>query len=395
MDFPKGFCGGATAAGLKPSDKLDMGVLVSETPCVGAGVFTRNLFQGANIPFCREALAKGAVRAIVVHAGQANACTGAKGIAAAQSVIDRAAKHLGCESSEIVLGSTGVIGVLPDTKKIFGGFEKIFAADLTPEGIQQVGKAMMTTDTVQKTASVKFKLGGKTVTILGLAKGAGMIHPNMGTMLSYIVTDAAIARPALQRAVKESADATYNCLTVDGDTSTSDMVVVLANGAAENKTVKGKDSDYLLFQKKLKSVCESLARQIATDGEGATRLVTVRVKKAASQADAHRAAMAVASSNLVKCAIFGRDPNWGRIAAALGYSGAKFDPSNVTIMLGGVKIFTRGTALDHDRLALSLYLSETKEVVIDAVLNAGTESCSVWTCDFSHEYVTINAHYTT
>ncbi|MDK2971300.1 MAG: glutamate N-acetyltransferase / amino-acid N-acetyltransferase [Candidatus Sumerlaeota bacterium] len=393
MKFPKGFRGGAAAAGLKKSGKKDIGLILSDVPCAGAGVFTRNLFAGANIAVCRRHLAKGTMRGIVVHAGQANACTGTEGEKVAEATAAAVARLIGADPAEFVVGSTGVIGVLPDLGRIEAGLKSIAEAGLSPEGIEDVGRAMMTTDLVPKSAEGTCRMGGKQVRILGLAKGSGMIHPNMGTMLAYILTDARLPRPELRAALRAASDASFNCMTVDGDTSTSDMLVALANGAAGNESISAEE--LVKFREALTKVCQSLARQVASDGEGATRLVTIRVAKAKSAADAKRAAMAVGTSSLVKTAIFGRDPNWGRIACAVGYSGASFDPKRVSIKLGGTRIFAQGRPVAQDRAALAQYLRDEKEVRMEIELNAGAAEATVWTCDFSYDYVKINAEYTT
>ncbi|MBX3730071.1 MAG: bifunctional glutamate N-acetyltransferase/amino-acid acetyltransferase ArgJ, partial [Candidatus Sumerlaeia bacterium] len=325
--------------------------------------------------------------------GQANACTGSAGVKLAQATAGAAAELLDARTEDFVVGSTGVIGVLPDLARIRSGLEQIVAAGLTPEGIEAVGKAMMTTDLVPKSAEATCRLGGKQVRLLGLVKGSGMIHPNMGTMLAYVLTDARLPKGELRRALRDAADASFHCLTVDGDTSTSDMVVALANGAADNEAMSSADLED--FRGALTKVCQSLARQVAADGEGATRLVTIRVRQAGSVADARRAGMAVGSSNLVKTAIFGRDPNWGRIACAVGNSGAAFDPDRVAIKLQGAAIFAQGRPLAHDRAAVSRALADSKEVLIEISLGAGDQQATVWTCDFSYDYVRINAEYTT
>lgn len=392
---PQGFKAGVTTAGLKPSGAADLALIVSELPATGAGVFTTNRFAGANIALCREHLAKGSMRAIVVHAGQANACTGKAGEAAALATARKAAEALGVKPEEIVVGSTGVIGVLPAVEKIAAGIDKIAQQGLRADAFPELSKAIMTTDTRPKLASVRLKIGGKQVTLLGVAKGAGMINPSMATMLGYIVTDAIIAKPMLKKALADATERTFNCLTVDGDTSTSDMLVVLANGAAANAPIRSAGADYDKFVEALAAICQYLARAVAADGEGATRLVSVTVNNAKSFEDARQVAKAVASSSLVKCAIFGRDPNWGRIAAAVGYSGGTFDPAKVRIAIGKDLVFEKGQPALQDRMALSKYLMESSEIEIAISLGAGKSAATVWTCDFSLDYVRINAHYTT
>ncbi len=395
MRFPKGFSGGSTKAGLKASGKPDVGLVVSDRPCVAAGMFTKNRFAGANIPFCRKVLRRGSVRAVVVHAGQANACTGREGQEVARQTAVAVSGSVGCGHNEVIVGSTGVIGVLPDLARIQNGIRSIAEKGLAPEGLLAAGKAMMTTDTVQKTVAVRFLLGGKMVSMVGIAKGSGMIHPNMATMLSYVFTDAKISKTALRIAFRDAVEGSFNCLTVDGDTSTSDMAVVLANGAAGNREVKPQGKDFATFAGKLAHVCTTLSRMVARDGEGATRLVTVRVRRAATFEDARRAAKAVANSNLVKTAVFGRDPNWGRIACAIGYCGARFAPEKVTIRLGRALIFAKEKPAAYDRKALSKYLADSEEVLVDISLGSGRSEAVVSTCDLSYDYVRINAEYTT
>ncbi len=395
MRFPKGFAGGATKAGLKASGKPDLGVVVSDRPCVAAGLFTKNKFSGSNIPFCRRALKEGGIRAVVMHAGQANACTGREGLEVARQTAIAVSGSVGCGYNEVIVGSTGVIGVLPKLNKIQNGIRAIAEKGLTPDGILAAGEAMMTTDTVPKTASARFRLGGKMVTMVGIAKGSGMIHPNMATMLSYVFTDARISKSALRMAFRDAVEGSFNCLSVDGDTSTSDMAVVLANGAAGNREVKPQGKDYTAFRKKLTEVCTDLSRKIARDGEGATKLVTVRVRRASTFDDARRVAKAVANSNLVKTAIFGRDPNWGRIACAVGYSGARFTPDNVMIRLGKTLIFAKGKSAEYNQGLMSKYLKDTDEVLLEISLGSGRAEAIVSTCDLSYDYVRINAEYTT
>lgn len=391
--IPLDFRGSAVRAGLKPSGAPDLGLIVSSAPCSAAGVFTRNRFKGENIAVCKSALRHAAVRGLVVHAGQANACTGHDGRAIARRTAEAAEGAMDSAAHSFLVGSTGVIGVLPDFARIESGIRAAAAQGLSPAGILDVGRAMMTTDTRQKTASATFRARGRQARILGIAKGSGMIHPNMGTMLAYVMTDAAIPAPALEGVWREVVDETFNCVTVDGDTSTSDMAVVFANGASGIESGEGMERDQL--RDGLREVCRELARAIASDGEGATRLVTVRVSGARDARDARRAGRAIATSNLVKTAIFGHDPNWGRIACALGYSGARFRPQRVRIAIGPVEVFRDGLALSHDRPAAIAYLRENHEVEITVALHAGEANAECWTCDFSYDYVRINAEYTT
>lgn len=386
-----GFRAGAVACGLKPSGKPDLGLVVADAPCAAAGLFTTNRFAGANIPVCREHLG-GPIRALLVHAGQANACTGAAGTKVALSSCEAVAQRIGAAPNEVVVGSTGVIGVLPDITKIRAGIAKV---ELHDGGIAEVGRAMMTTDLVPKSARATLKIGGSKVTVAGIAKGSGMIQPHMATMLSYVFTDARVPRALLRRAMAWSVERSFNSLTVDGDMSTSDMAVTMASGVAGNAALKATDKDFLKLRDALGEVCTELARAVARDGEGATRLVTVTVRDAATESDARTVARAIANSNLVKCAIFGRDPNWGRIACAVGTTDARFDPAKVSIRIGEHPVFAAGAPTKVDKTAVSAYMKDNAELTIEVRLGAGKESASVYTCDLTDGYVRINADYTT
>jgi glutamate N-acetyltransferase/amino-acid N-acetyltransferase len=387
-----GFVAGATIAGLKPSGRPDLGLVISEGPCTAAGLFTTNRFSGANIGVCRTHLASGSIRALLVHAGQANACTGAVGEKVALESCAAVAKLVGCKPDEVLVGSTGVIGILPDIAKIRAGIQQVA---LKPEGIEEVGRAMMTTDLRPKSATASVRVGGRKVTLTGIAKGSGMIQPHMATMLSYVFTDARISRALLRRALAWAVNRSFNSLTVDGDMSTSDMAIALASQAAGNAALKESDKDYLKLRDALTDVCVQLARAVAADGEGATRLVTVTVRDAASESEAREVAKAVANSNLVKCAIFGRDPNWGRIACAVGTTRAAFDPARVSIRIGGTAVFSSGAPTKIDKQAVSAYMRDNEEILIEIRLGAGKSSANVYTCDLTDGYIRINADYTT
>lgn len=398
MEFhaPKGFRAAGMVAGLKASGRPDLTLIVSDFPCAAAATFTRNRFPGAPLVVCKDHLSRhgASVRAIVVNSGQANACTGAKGEALARAMCAAAAREVGCNPEEVLVSSTGVIGHMPNLERIEKALPRL-ASEASEAGWAEAVRGIMTTDLVPKLASRRVKLGGETVRVLGIAKGSGMIHPSMGTMLAFIATDARVGRPALQKAFRQVVDRSFHCLTVDGDTSTSDTAVVLANGAAQKTAMKPGSPEFAKFEKALTEVCAELAQAIARDGEGATRLVTVTVRTAKSEADARTAAMAIACSNLVKCAIFGRDPNWGRLACAIGNCDAAYDPNSVVIRIGQTRVFDSGRPAKFDESVVHAYLETNKEIDIVVDLKAGDASASVWTCDLTYDYVKINAEYRT
>jgi glutamate N-acetyltransferase/amino-acid N-acetyltransferase len=395
IQFPQGFVGNGGAVGLKKSGKPDLGVLFSERSCSAAGMFTTNKFTGANIPYCHRVLKHGVARGILIHSGQANVCTGKAGDVIARQILDQAAGKLSCKPEELFLGSTGVIGQAPDTGKLAAGLDTLLAQGVSREGLPMVARAMMTTDLTEKVGSRTVTIHGKKVVITGFAKGSGMIHPNMATMLCYLFTDATIDATNLEKAFRGAINRSFNCLTVDGDTSTSDMVVMLANGAAGNASLVAGSAEFEAFTAALTDLAQELARKVAADGEGATKLVTIRVTGAADEADAQRVGKAVGNSNLVKTALFGNDPNWGRLACAVGYSGAAFEPEGVSILLEGELIFQANEPIPFDKAAMSMRLKAAKEVLIEIDLGAGSGAATIWTCDFSYDYVKINAEYTT
>lgn len=390
-----GFRTAATACGLKPSGKLDLGLVWSDGPCSAAGVFTTNRVQAAPVLVCRETLASaaGRVRGVLYNSGCANAVTGDRGLADARAMRALAASALGAREDEALVLSTGVIGRFLDMERVAAGVRTL----LSPAALPTAGdaaRAIMTTDTRAKTARAEASVGGRTVTVSGFAKGAGMIHPMMATMLSVVTTDAAVAPERLQRALRAAAERSFNRISVDGDMSTNDTVLVLANGAAG---VTVDDSSEAAFTAALTAVCASLARQIARDGEGATRLVELRVTGGATEAQAHRVGDAIACSPLVKTAIHGNDPNWGRILAAAGYSGEAVVPESVRLWFGegdAVQLLDRGLPVPFDAATASALLKQDPAIVhLD--LGLGSESATLWTCDLSAEYVRVNADYTT
>lgn len=394
MRSVKGFKAAAVAAGIRKADRLDVGVIFSETPAVAAGVFTTNAVKAAPVLLDMEQIKSGRGRAIVVNSGCANACTGAVGMHDARATAAKAAGTLGIAEDEIYVASTGVIGQPLPMDRLSVGIEKA-AGELADDGLDRVAQAIMTTDTFPKIASAICTLGGKEAVIYGMAKGAGMIHPNMATMLSFIVTDVAITPAMLDRALRESVRKTFNRVTVDGDTSTNDTVLVLANGMAGNSTIEGVGQDFDTFCDTLHRVCLDLARMIAKDGEGATKLVEVQVTGAVDEGDAEKAAFAVAHSPLVKTALFAEDANWGRILAAVGYSGARVEQERIKLYFDSVQMVENGMGMGIEAEEAVSAVLKKKEFTITVDLGMGDASASVWTCDLSFDYVKINAEYRT
>lgn len=388
---PRGFLAGTTRAGLKKAGE-DFALIVSERPAVAAAVFTTNLVQAAPVLVSQEHLRYRTHRAIVVNSGGANACTGAGGLKDARHTAVLVAAQLGCQPEEVLVCSTGVIGQRLDMKKIEAGVVSA-SAQLTRAAGSKVAEAIMTTDTRPKRASKKFKLGGKTITIAGVAKGAGMIHPNMATMLSFVTTDAAISKPVLKAALKQAVRKTFNRLSVDGDTSTNDTLAILANGAAGNAPItKASGAEFETFTAALTAVCRDLTIQIARDGEGARKLITIQIKHAPSESAGEKIAATIATSPLVKTAIAGADANWGRILAAAGRSGVRFDVSKVEIKLGSLVVARNGGGLNFDE-AKALEILKRDEVTLTVDLHQGDAEVTAWTCDMTEGYIHINADY--
>ncbi len=390
-----GFSCAATACGLKKSGALDLALVWSERPCTAAGMFTTNRVQAAPVTLDRETLATSAarIRGVLANAGCANAVTGERGSSDARRMQALGAAAIGARADEVLVLSTGVIGVFLDMDKLARG-----AAALRGEGARREprdsARAITTTDTVPKIASVAARLGGGDVHIAGFAKGAGMIHPNMATMLAVVTTDAAIEPARLERALRAAVARSFNRISVDGDMSTNDTVLVLASGVSG---VAIGDAEEPAFTAALSDACGALARQIARDGEGATRLVELRVTGAASEAQAHRVGDSIACSPLVKTAIHGNDPNWGRILAAAGYSGEAIEPERVRLWFGDrdeIQLLERGLPVAFDAEDASALLARDPAIAhLD--LGLGEEAATIWTCDFSADYVRINADYTT
>lgn len=393
VTFAKGFTAAGVKAGIKKSGNLDVAVIYTKTQAVVAGTFTQNKVAAAPVYVSKEVVATGTAHAIVANAGCANACTGQQGLDNAHKMAQIAADELGVNADDVIVGSTGVIGVNLPMDKLEAGI-KDAVANLSADGSDNAGRAIITTDTHSKSVTCEFELSGKTVRMGAIAKGSGMIRPNMATMLCYITTDIAIDQALLQKAVSGCVEKSFNMISVDGDMSTNDMVIVLANGEANNAKITEENADYQIFFDKLMMLCTELAKQIAADGEGASKFLTINVKGAKSFADAKTVGMAIANSPLVKTAFFGEDPNWGRVICAVGYSGADMVPEKTVVKFGGITIFANGTGATYDEKALAHVMKE-KDIVIDIELNMGQEDATVWSCDLSYEYVKINGEYHT
>ena len=387
----RGFLAGATRAGLKTRGGLDLGILYSEVPCVAAGLFTGNRIKAAPVLLCQEHIAGGRGQAIVVNAGCANACTGEQGVEDAAEMASLGAKKLGISAQDVLVASTGVIGMRLPMELISAGIEKVA---LSKEGGHELAQAITTTDTFAKERAVALDLGGMELIIGGIAKGAGMIHPDLATLLCFLATDAAIDAGFLERALRRAVDLSFNMLTIDGDTSPSDTLLILANGLANNRKIEEGSAAAKAFQAALNEVCIYLAKCIARDGEGATKLIEVAVEGALSAADARVAARTVACSPLVKAAVHGNDPNWGRIIAALGRSGAEIDGSKIDLFVNSICLMKGGSPHPFDDNEVREAMKGA-EVPIKVRLNLGSYAATAWGCDLSEEYVTINSEYTT
>lgn len=394
----KGFEASSTAAGIKYKDRTDMALIYSQVPCEAAGTFTTNVVKAAPVKWDRQVVDSGKkAQAVIVNSGIANACTGAEGFGYCKDTAEAAAKYLSIDAEGVLIGSTGVIGKQMPIDKLTAGIE-ILAGKKNDsiENGTEAAKAIMTTDTHEKELAVTIQVGGKTVTIGGMAKGSGMIHPNMCTMLAFVTTDAVITKEALQKALSEDVVDTYNMISVDGDTSTNDTALVLANGMAENPMIEYGTEDYQTFKAALHEINEYLAKQIAGDGEGATALFEVKVKGAESVKAAKVLAKSIACSNLTKTAIAGHDANWGRIVCAMGYSGAQFDPEKVDLFFeskaGKIQIAEDGVALDFSEEKATEILSQP-EVTAIADVKMGDAEATAWGCDLTHGYIEINADY--
>ncbi len=394
----KGFMASGTAAGIKYKDRKDMALLYSQVPCHVAGTFTTNIVKAAPVKWDQRVVYETKkAQAVVINAGIANACTGAEGMTYCSQTAEKAGLLLDIPASQVLVASTGVIGKQLPMDRIEAGIEALvpLLGDSLEAG-HDAALAIMTTDTHEKEVAVQLELGGHTVTIGGMCKGSGMIHPNMCTMLSFVTTDAAISQPLLLEALKADVEDTYNMISVDGDTSTNDTCLLLANGMAGNPEITEKNEDYKAFCKALNFVNETLAKMMAGDGEGATALFEVKIVGAETKQQAKMLSKAVITSSLTKAAIYGHDANWGRILCAMGYSGAAFDPEQVDLYFesaaGSLKIIENGVALDYSEEEASKILSEPVVTAI-ADIKMGVATATAWGCDLTYDYVKINADY--
>ena len=392
-----GVCAAAgVPAEIKYKGRNDVALLVADSPCAAAAVFTTNKVAAAPVLYDRKAVAGGKIQAILANSGCANACTGEAGLKDAELSALATAGELGIDPSLVLVASTGVIGRRLPMDRLLAGMKSAKAAlGSTAEHGLAAEKAIMTTDTRPKQAAARVKIGGKTVTVGGMAKGSGMIEPNMATMLGFITTDAAISPAMLRRALSLAVAKSFNRVVVDGDESTNDSLFIMASGAAGNEKITRAGEGFTLFMDALEQVCISLAKQMATDGEGATKFVTVTVKGAKSEKDAARAARAVAKSPLAKTSWFGKDPNWGRVLAAVGYSGAEVSDMKAEVFYDGEWAFRRGEIADERQLAKLAKVMAADSFTVTVDLHLGKGESSVYTCDFSLDYVHINADYTT
>lgn len=389
----KGFKTAAVAAGIRYTDRLDLGLIFSETPVVTAGAFTTNQVKAAPVVLNIERLKQGKAQAILINSGCANACTGENGMLAAIATGDCAATALGIAPEMVQISSTGVIGEQLNVSAIVNAMPEL-VAKLSADNFDQVAKAIMTTDTVSKTASRSVMIGKQEVHFVGMAKGAGMIMPNMATMLAFVLTDARISFRQLHGALIKGVERTFNRITIDGDTSTNDMVLVMANGAAGNPWIDEGASDYQeIFQQTLEDLLKDLALQIVADGEGATKFITIRVCGAREEMDAEQIARTIANSSLVKTAFFGEDANWGRIIAAMGRSGVRFYPERVDIAFDDVIIVKNGLGQGKEAEKSATAILKEKNILVTIDLKDGRGCAEVYTCDFSIDYVKINADY--
>lgn len=394
----KGFEAAAAKAQIKYKDRTDMALIYSETPCVAAGTFTTNVVKAAPVKWDQEIVKKSPkVHAVVVNSGIANACTGAEGYGYCEQTAQAVERLLRVPVSSVLVASTGVIGMQIPMDRIRDGVALLANAKAdTEEAGLEAAKAIMTTDTKPKYAAAQVEIGGKTVTVGGMCKGSGMIHPNMCTMLGFVTTDAVITKEMLQKALSEDIRDTYNMVSVDGDTSTNDTVLLLANGMAGNPVIDRENEDYAAFREALNYVNTELAKKIAGDGEGATCLFEVKVVGAESKEQAVTLGKSVITSSLTKAAIYGHDANWGRILCAMGYSGAQFDPDRVDLYFesaaGKLKIIENGVSTGYSEELATKILSE-EHVTAIADLKLGEASATAWGCDLTHEYVNINADY--
>lgn len=393
-----GFKASGVYSGVKKNtSKKDLSIIYSEKEAVSAAVFTTNTVKAAPVHINMENVKNDNTQAIVINSGNANACTGKKGFEDAESMLLTTAQKLDLSPNEVLVASTGIIGVLMPMDKILPGIEKA-ASILSSTGFEDAAKGILTTDSSAKTVSIEFTLDDKPVVISGMAKGSGMIHPNMATMLGFILTDASISKEILQKALRDSVEDSFNMISVDGDTSTNDMVIILANGAADNSTISANGENYLVFKKALDIVSVELAKMIAQDGEGATKLIEVNLSGGKTEKDAKLCAKSIITSSLVKSAFFGSDANWGRILCSMGYSNGDFNPENLKLYFesskGVVQVVDNGMGIPFDEdLAKEILLEEYVKIIVK--LKDGECSAKAWGCDLSYDYVKINGAYRT
>ena len=386
---PSGYRAAGIQTGVKESGAKDLALVYSTRPASAAAVYTTNKVQGAPIAIDREHLADGKARAVILNSGNANVCNGAVGLDHARRMCARTASELGLQTEEVLVCSTGLIGVPLPIAQIEAGIPRLVAA-LSEEGGGDAAEAILTTDTVPKSCAVEVELESGRAVVGALAKGAAMIAPNMATMLSLVTTDAAVPSGPLQELLSQAIQRTFNCITVDGDMSTSDTVILMANGAAEELS----ERDCAGLYEGIECVCRQMAQAIARDAEGSSKLITIAVRGAATEAEARQVGIAVANSSLVKTAAFGNDPNWGRILCAMGYAGVDFDPARVRVALCGTDIYGNGAGLAYDASKLSATM-QAEEMTIDIDLAMGAAAAEIFTCDLTYEYVRLNAEYTT
>jgi glutamate N-acetyltransferase/amino-acid N-acetyltransferase len=392
--LPIGYRAAGISCGLKRSAKLDLSLIVSDRPAVGVGVYTKNLVCAAPVKIDRERTPSESIRVVAINSGVANACTGDQGDEDARQMAAWAAESCGAEPEQALVMSTGVIGTMLPMEKIQAGI-RAAAAQIgdDPQSLENAARGIMTTDTVPKIRGREVTIGGITTRVTGIAKGAAMIGPNMSTMLSVVMTDAALRVPDAQAALVDAVDESFHCISVDGHMSTNDTVILLANGSTGGPVLQGKALDD--FRTTLFEVCEDLAQAIPADGEGATHLVTVEVHGCRSRQDALKISKTIADSPLVKTAIAGADPNWGRIVSAAGYAGVPFDPSKVTLHLNGLLLYERGAPVDFDADAAAKSIADDRDTSIVLLLEEGRASARFWTTDLTAEYVRLNADYHT
>ncbi len=388
---PKGFKAAGVACGIKKNNRKDLAIVCSEDTAVASGVFTTNVVKGHSLQVSMEHIKNGFARAIVINSGNANACVGETGYKDAKEMTELTAELLQCDAQDVLVNATGVIGTKLNMPSIRSGIRSAVNA-LSSQGGSDAEEAIMTTDLMPKEIAVDIELQGETVRIGGIAKGSGMIHPNMATMIGILTTDANISRSLLDKALKQCVKKTFNRVSVDGDTSVCDSVFVLANGFADNDAIVKEDYEYSKFVDAMMFVCTYLAKLMAKDGEGATKLIEIQVDGAGDESDAYKVVSTVAKSPLVKTTIFGEDANWGRIFTAVGYSGASFDPNLTDIYIGDILVCRNGAAANFDEAAAKELLKK-KEIIIKINLKKGNVSDRIWTCDFSYDYVKINGSY--